>query len=92
MRKLFEKWLADGYVNVQNNPVELESDIDVSHVHEQGTVALENLNTESPAAEDKWEGFEEDTSVAQEPNTFPAEFDFGIGDIEMPKVDWEGFN
>ena len=88
MRKLFEKWLADGYVNVQNNPVELESDIDVSHVHEQETIALENLN----AAEDKWEGFEEDTSVAQEPNTFPAEFDFGIGDCEMPKLDWEGFN
>lgn len=99
MRKLFEKWLADGYVNVQNNPVELESDIDVSYVHEQevfeAQMQSENLGTvfaESPAAEDKWEGFEEDTSVAQEPNTFPAEFDFGIGDYEMPKLDWEGFN
>ena len=88
MRKLFEKWLADGYVNVQNSPVELESDIDVSYAHEQGVVASENLN----AAEDKWDGFEEDTSVAQEPNTFPAEFDLGIGDYEMPKLDWEGFN
>ena len=53
MCKLFEKWLADGYVNVQNKPVELESDIDVSHVHEQEAVASENLG----AAEDKWEGF-----------------------------------
>ena len=94
MRKLFEKWLADGYVNVQNRPVELESDIDVSYVHEQG-MQSENLGivfVEPTAVEDKWEGFEEDTSVAQEPNVFPAEFDFGIGDYEMPKLDWEGFN
>lgn len=85
MRNLFERWLNDEFV--------------VSYVHGQETVEArmqsENLGVvfvESPAVEDKWEGFEEDTSVAQEPNTFPAEFDFGIGDYEMPKLDWEGFS